>query len=112
MRSFVVAVVVVVGVALVGCSGGDDGGENGAGGANGGSPPDVTSADAQAYLADLEEAGLGDLFETDEAALAFVPTACESAEAIEQTPDQLIESGEVSDQAAVALQYCDSDLNS
>lgn len=110
MRSFVVAVVVVVGLGVAGCSGDDGGGSDG-GGANGGSPPDVSSADAQAYLADLEEAGLDDLFETDEAAVAFVPTACESAVALQQTPEQLIESGEVSEQAAVALTYCDTDLN-
>lgn len=110
MRSFVVAVVVVVGLAVAGCSG-DDGGGNGAQGGDGGPPPDVTSADAQAYLADLEEAGLGDLFETDEAAVAFVATACESAVTLQKTPEELIESGEVSEQAAVALEHCDTDLN-
>ncbi|MGK2947750.1 MAG: hypothetical protein ACSLFP_04195 [Acidimicrobiales bacterium] len=109
MRSFVVAGFVVVGLALAGCSD-DDNGDSGGSGA-GGTPADVNSADAQAYLADLQEAGLGDLFETDEAAVAFVPTACESAVAFQMTPEQLIESGEVSEQAAVALQYCDTELN-
>jgi hypothetical protein len=104
MRSFVVAVVLVIGFGIAGCSDDDDGGSNGG-------APDVSGEDAQRYLADLEEAGLADLLEDDEAAVAFVPTACESAVVLQQTPEQLIESGEVSEQAAIALRYCDTPLN-
>lgn len=100
MRPLLVALA-VVSLAVSGC--GDD---------DGGSEPD-TDADsktAQAYLADLEEAGLDDLYEDDETAIAYVATACANAKSFGQTPEELIASGAVSEQAAVALAYCDSDL--
>lgn len=109
MRSFVVAVVLVVGLGIAGCS--DDDGGGGSADDGPGGRPDASGEDAQRYLADLEEEGLGDLFEDDAAAVAFVATACDSAVTLQQTPEQLIESGEVSDQAAVALRYCDTPLN-
>ena len=99
MRSSVVALALTATV-LVGCS--DDS-----------SPEPTVSVDsppAKAYLADLEEAGLGDLFPDDETAVGFVATACADADTIGSTPEELIESGGVSEQAAVALQYCDTEL--
>lgn len=83
-----------------GCGGDDD------------SDPEVKvdSAPAQEYLADLEEAGI-DVFPDDEQAVAYVATACADAEVVGRSPEELIESGEVSDQAAVALEYCDTELN-
>jgi hypothetical protein len=99
MRTLVAALALVSLVA-VGCS--DDDSSD--------SEVSVDSAAAKDYLADLDEAGLGDLFPDDEAAVAYVATACADAEAIGNTPEELIESGAVSEQAAVALEYCDTDL--
>lgn len=102
MRSFVVALA-LVSVVAAGCSDDDS---------SSGSSADVNSEVAKEYLAKLDAAGLGDVFDDDEQAVAYVATACDNAEVVGQTPEALIESGAVSAQAAIALGYCDSDLNS
>jgi hypothetical protein len=102
MRSFVVALA-LVSVLAAGCSD-DDGGSSG-------SSVDVDTEVAKEYLAELDTAGLGDIFDDDEQAVAYVATACDDAEVVGQTPEALIESGAVSAQAAIALGYCDTDLN-
>lgn len=104
MRFFVVALA-LFSVALTGCSDDDDGG-----GGSSDSTVDVTSDVAKAYLADLDDAGLRDVFEDDESAVAYVATACSDAGVVGRTPEDLIASGAVSAQAAVALAYCDTEL--
>lgn len=101
MRSFVVALA-LVSVVAAGCSGDDS---------SSGSSVDVDSEVAKAYLAELDDADLGDIFDDDQQAVAYVATACDNAEVVGQTPEALIESGAVSAQAAIALGYCDTDLN-
>ena len=100
MHRFVAA---VLALALLAAGCGDDGDNEPAG-------PDVESDVAHEYLSDLDEAGLGDLFEDDEQAVAFVSTACANAATIGQTPEELIASGEVNEQSIVALEYCDTEL--
>lgn len=100
MRALLVALA-VVSLAAAGC--GDDDGDS--------TPKvDVSSEAAQDYLAELDAAGLSDAFPDDETAVAYVTTACANAETVGQTPEDLIASGEVSEQAAIALGYCDTDL--
>lgn len=101
MRSFVVALSLTLTVfATSGCSDDDT------------NSPDVdtSSDDAQAYLAELEAAGLDDLFEDDEQAVAYVATACADAATLGQTPEQVIESGAANEQAVIALGYCETEL--
>lgn len=101
MRHFVVAAVLIP-IVAVAC--GDDDGDSSD------RRVDPDGKTATAYLADLEAAGLGDLYSSDEEAVAYVATACDNAGAFGMTPQQLIESGTVSAQAAVALEYCDTEL--
>lgn len=101
MRSFVVAVA-LMSFAAAGCSDEET--------SPTGTKIDLESDVAKDYLADLEEAGLGDLYPSPADAVAYVATACKDAGAFGMTPQELIDSGAVSEQAAVALAYCDTAL--
>ena len=102
MRALLVALA-VVSLAAAGC--GDDGSSDTT------KPTvDVNSAAAQEYLAELDAAGFSDLYENDEAAVAYVAGACANAVALGKTPEELIETKAVTDEVAIALGYCDTEL--
>ena len=92
-----------VSLLLLAACGGDDDEESGP-------DVDVDSPAAQEYLAELEDAGLGDVFPDDETAVRFVGTACRNAVEVGSDPETLLEEGEVNAQSKVALQYCDTEL--
>ena len=96
MRALLAAFV-VASLGLAGC--GDDGGSDATE-----STVDVNSETAQQYLAELDDAGFGDVFESDEAAVAYVAGACANAASLGKTPEELVTSEAVEDEVVIALE--------